>query len=141
MPQPDEPFLFRSFSSRDGRALPTVCRFGLSSRGNTNLTCDDVHFALGRGVNFLNWCGTPDNGMNRAIAELGARRKDVVICAQFEARTAAEAETELGEMLKKLRTDYLDVLTFYYVEEPQEWQQIAGPGGALAYCAAARRDG
>src|SRR5205823_6003677 len=44
-------------------------------------------------------------------------------------------------MLKTLRTDYLDVLTFYYVEEPQEWHQIAGPGGALEYCDAARRDG
>jgi predicted aldo/keto reductase-like oxidoreductase len=40
-----------------------------------------------------------------------------------------------------LRTDYVDVLTFYYVEEPAEWQQIIGPGGALAFCRAARRDG
>src|SRR5439155_14728578 len=37
--------------------------------------------------------------------------------------------------------DYVDVLTFYYVEEAAEWEQIAGPGGALAYCASARRDG
>ncbi len=44
-------------------------------------------------------------------------------------------------MLKRLHTDYLDVLTFYYVEEPDEWRQIAGPGGALAFCTAAQRDG
>ena len=44
-------------------------------------------------------------------------------------------------MLAALRTDYLDVLTFYYVEEPAEWSHLAGPGGALEYCRAARRDG
>jgi len=44
-------------------------------------------------------------------------------------------------MLKTLRIDYLDVLTFYYVEEPEEWRKLTGPGGGLAYCAAARRDG
>src|SRR5207302_6869223 len=31
--------------------------------------------------------------------------------------------------------------TFYYVEERAEWEQIAGPGGALAFCRAAQRAG
>src|SRR5262249_16344117 len=117
------------------------CRLGVASRGNTGLTSADVHLAVERGVNFLNWCGTSGNGMSRAVAELGARRGDVVVCAQFEARTAADAATELRGRLETLRTDYIDGLTFYYVEEPAEWQEIIGPGGALAYCAAARDDG
>ena len=125
-----------------GRRFGTPnCRLGLASRGDTGLTSEDVHHAVDFGINFLNWCGTPDNGMSRAVAELGARRKDVMVCAQFEARTAADAAAELAAMLQQLRTDYLDVLTFYYVEEPAEWDQIAGAGGALEYCAAARRDG
>ena len=136
-----QPFLFTSLRCRADRSAFPVCRLGLASRGNTNLTSDDVYFALDHGVNFLNWCGTPDNGMNRAIAALGRRRHDVVLCAQFEARSATDAATELHGILAQLRTDYLDVLTFYYVEEPEEWRQIAGPNGALAYCAAARRDG
>jgi predicted aldo/keto reductase-like oxidoreductase len=36
---------------------------------------------------------------------------------------------------------HASILTFYYVEEPGEWQQIIGPGGALEFCAAARRRG
>ena len=40
-----------------------------------------------------------------------------------------------------LRIDYPDVLTYYYVEGPAEWGQLTGPGGALGYCRAARRDG
>jgi aryl-alcohol dehydrogenase-like predicted oxidoreductase len=43
--------------------------------------------------------------------------------------------------LAQLRTDYIDVLTFYYVEERAEWQQIIGPGGSMEFCAAAQREG
>jgi predicted aldo/keto reductase-like oxidoreductase len=117
-----------------------VCRLGLATRGDGALTVDDVHHALGRGVNFLNWPGT-DDALARTIAGLGPRRDEVVVCAQFEARTAAEAARELKGMLETIGTDYIDVLTFYYVERMEEWRQIAGRGGAMEYCRAARRDG
>lgn len=122
-----------------GRLGP-VCRLGLASRGNRGLAVDDVVHALDRGVNFLNWCGSPDT-LSQAIAELGSRRRDVIVCVQFEARTAAAAKEELRKILRELRTDYVDLLTFYYVEEPGEWQQIIGPGGALEHCREAQRDG
>jgi predicted aldo/keto reductase-like oxidoreductase len=117
-----------------------LCRLGLATRGDTNLAVDDIHRALERGINFLNWCGSPD-ALSRAIAELGPRRRDVMVCVQFEARTAAAARTELEQILRELHTDYVDVLTFYYVEEQPEWEQIAAPGGALEYCRQAQRDG
>ena len=81
-------------------------------------------------MNFLNWCGAAD-GLSRAIADMGDRRRDVVLCVQFEARTATDAATELRQILHELHTDYVDILTFYYVEEPDEWRQLIGPGGAL----------
>jgi predicted aldo/keto reductase-like oxidoreductase len=118
----------------------SVCRLGLATRGTAALTPDDVYHAIERGVNFLNWCGAPD-GLSRAVAGLGSRRSEVVVCVQFEARTAADAETELPQILRELHTEYVDVLTFYYVEEPEEWKQIIGPGGALETCTAAQRDG
>ena len=117
-----------------------VCRLGLATRGDTGLTEDDVHFALGRGVNFLNWPGGED-ALSRAVAGLGSRRADVVVCVQFEARRADEAAEELRAILAALRTDYVDVLTLYYVEEMAEWEELTGAGGALGYCHAARRDG
>jgi predicted aldo/keto reductase-like oxidoreductase len=117
-----------------------ICRLGLASRGNTGLTADDVLDAVNRGINFLNWCGTP-NPFAQALAELGPRRAKVMICVQFEARTSSDARAELAHILRELRTDYLDALTFYYVEEPSEWRQLTEPGGALEYCRAAQRDG
>src|SRR5689334_9765985 len=73
-----------------------VCRLGLAARGNSSLEPDDVLCAIDRGMNFLNWPGlaegpTPGDAMTAAVASLGERRKSVVVCAQFGARTAADA--------------------------------------------------
>jgi predicted aldo/keto reductase-like oxidoreductase len=117
-----------------------VCRLGLATRGDTELTPSDVQLALDHGVNFLNWCGTP-NALSQAIAGFGDRREEIFVCVQLEARAAADAERELAQILAELHTDYVDVLTFYYVEEPQEWRQISSPGGSLDICRSAVRDG
>ena len=85
--------------------------------------------AVERGVNFLNWPGLADgpsdgDGLSRAVASLGPRREDVVVCAQFGAATAADAAEELRAGLGLLGTDYVDVLTSYYVERRDEWQAL-----------------
>jgi predicted aldo/keto reductase-like oxidoreductase len=134
------PFLHAKLLDPQTKTSRPLCRLGLATRGNTSLMPDDVLFAVERGVNFLNWCGVPD-GLSTAVANLGARRSEVVVCVQFEARTAADARSELNQILRQLHSDYVDVLTFYYVEEPAEWEQIAGPSGALEYLVTAKRDG
>src|SRR5262245_50215458 len=73
-----------------------VCRLGLATRGLSGTTSDDVLYAIERGVNFLNWPGLaegPDgaDAISDAVAGLGRRRGDVVVCAQFWGRTGAEA--------------------------------------------------
>jgi predicted aldo/keto reductase-like oxidoreductase len=135
-------FLHVSLQPPGSAAGPAVrvCRLGLATRGDNPLHPADIELALERGINFFNWCGVADS-LSRVIAGLGRRRRDVLVCVQFEARTAAEAQRELQHILQELRTDYVDILTFYYVEEAAEWQQIIGPGGALEFCRAAQKDG
>jgi aryl-alcohol dehydrogenase-like predicted oxidoreductase len=65
----------------------------------------------------------------------------VVICAQFAARTATDAAVELRAALELLGTEFIDVLTLYYVERAEEWEEIVASGGALDYLQAAKRDG
>lgn len=115
-------------------------RLGLATRGTNSLVPADIEHALERGINFLNWCACPD-ALSETVAHLGPRRKDIVLCVQFEARTATDAAKELHGFLGELHTDYIDILTFYYVEEPSEWQEIIAPGGALEFCRQAQRDG
>src|SRR3954454_14489527 len=101
---------------------PPVCRLGLASYGRTAITPDDVLSAVDRSVNFLNWQGlaegaSDDVAFPAAVSSLGARRPSVVVCAQFGARTGADAAAELRSVLAALGTDYVDVLTLYYVEQ------------------------
>ena len=123
-----------------------VCRLGLASYGQTAITPDDILHALGRGVNFLNWQGLAEGSSGgdaycSAVASLGGDRPSVVVCAQFGARNAADAAAELKSVLAALGTDYIDVLTLYYVERSAEWEEITSPGGALPYLQDAKRDG
>jgi predicted aldo/keto reductase-like oxidoreductase len=123
-----------------------VCRLGLASFGRTAITPDEVLSAVDRGVNFLNWQGLAEGACEgdsfpAAISSLGAHRRSVVVCAQFGARSGTEAAAELRSALSALGTDYIDVLTIYYVERADEWQEIAAPSGALLYLRDARRDG
>jgi predicted aldo/keto reductase-like oxidoreductase len=75
------------------------------------------------------------------LADLGPRRQEVVVCVQFAARNAADAAEELRNLLTVLCTDYVDVLTFYYVESAEEWGELTAPGGALPFCRQAQREG
>ena len=123
-----------------------VCRLGLASHGRTAITAGDVLHAVSRGINFLNWSGfaegpPEDEAFPDAVAALGPRRDDVAVCVQFAARTAGEAATELRSVLAAIRSDYVDVLTLYYVERADEWEVLSGPGGVVEYLRAARADG
>lgn len=123
-----------------------VCRLGLASYGETAITPDDVLRAVARGVNFLNWQGLAEgpsagDAFTNAVSTLGPARPSVVVCAQFGARTAADAAAELQSALAGLGTDYVDILTLYYVERADEWDELTAPGGAIEYLRDARRDG
>jgi predicted aldo/keto reductase-like oxidoreductase len=120
--------------------LGRVTRLGLATRGDSQLTPDDVLTAVGRGINYLNWCGCPD-GMREAIRGLGKRRGEVKIAVQLEARGGAEAKRELDVFLRELATNYLDVVTYYYVEHADEWAEIIAPGGAAEVLEGAREQG
>jgi aryl-alcohol dehydrogenase-like predicted oxidoreductase len=134
------PFLVTS-----GFDLP-VCRLGLASYGGTAITPDDVLSAVDRGINFLNWQGLAEgasdgDAFTTAISSLGNQRQSVAVCAQFGARDKADASTELRAALAALGTDYIDVLTLYYVERADEWEELTAPSGAIPYLRDAKRDG
>jgi aryl-alcohol dehydrogenase-like predicted oxidoreductase len=123
-----------------------VCRLGLASYISASITTDDVLYAVSRGVSFLNWLGVAEgppgnDAFSAAVASLSQDRPSVVVCTQFGGRTTAEAADELRSILTILGSDYIDVLTLYYVERPEEWEEIISPGGALHYLRDAKRDG
>jgi predicted aldo/keto reductase-like oxidoreductase len=136
-----------AFLTRPGREFgKPVCRLGLASHGSTAITAEDVLYAVARGVNFLNWSGfaegpPDDDAFPAAVAALGRDRDRVAVCVQFAARTAAEAAGELRSVLSAIRSEYVDVLTLYYIERADEWDALRGPGGVVEYLRAAQADG
>src|SRR4051794_36969765 len=72
-----------------------ACRLGLASRGDSAPAIADIHRALGRGVDFLNWPGT-DDALARAIDELGPGRARVVVCAQSTPAPPPRRRTNCG---------------------------------------------
>jgi len=103
------------FSVRFESCNIPVCRLGLATRGNTHLNPEDIWLALERGINYWNWCGHKD-GLSQAIRESGPLRKTVVVATQLSARDNEGARRELEQRLEVLKTSYVDVITFYYVE-------------------------
>jgi len=128
---PPKAFRERPPKYADFPPLGKVCRLGLATRGNTTLEPEDVLHAIGRGVNYLNWC-THSDGLSAAVRQLGRQRGEVFIAAQLYAHTAAEAEREINSYLDELQTDYLDALTFYYLESEHEWKTVLAKDGALS---------
>lgn len=123
------------------QSLPRTLRLGLATRGNSRLRSQDVFLALDAGVNYFNWCGHSD-GLSDALAQLPAgKREQIVIASQFSARSGEEAEKELDEILNVLNTEYIDILTFYYVESNDEWQRITSPSGSMGYLQSAQQRG
>jgi predicted aldo/keto reductase-like oxidoreductase len=79
--------------------------------------------------------------MSEAVAELGLQRQKVAVAAQLEARDGEGAKQELEGLLDRLKSDYLDVVTFYYVETADEWHEILRPRGAMEFLQRAREQG
>jgi len=123
-----------------GSPMPDVCRLGLATRGDSHLRPADVEWAISRGLNYLNWCGHAD-GLSQSIASLGPQRTEMVVAVQFESRNAADAAREFDAFLAELRTDYLDIVTMYYVESPEEWNELIAPAGAMEYLVAQKQAG
>lgn len=120
--------------------LGRVCRLGLSTRGNTTLESTDVLEAFRRGVNYFNWCGHAD-GLSQAVRQLGPVRRQVKIAVQVGARDAKGARKELEGYLKELGTQYVDVVTYYYLEHEDEWDEVHAKGGAAGYLEGERLNG
>jgi predicted aldo/keto reductase-like oxidoreductase len=123
-----------------GGGCPRVMRLGLATRGNTNLSADDVALGVDRGVNYLNWCGY-DEGIAQALRGKLIDRGRVAVAMQLDAREASSAATELEDAFRALGTRRIDVVTFYYVERKHEWERITSRDGALRVLEEAKRQG
>ena len=94
-----------------------------------------------RGINYFDVAPSYGNAEERLGPALEPYRDSVFLACKTEKRTAVEAEGELNQSLKRLRTDHLDLYQLHSVRTLEEVEQILGPGGALETFVKARDQG
>lgn len=107
-----------------------------------------VETALDSGVRYFDTApgyGGYSEGSEEALGPLLADvRDEVFLVTKLDHTSAKEAETDLQESLKRLKTDHVDLLLLHGVGLPGDWkdvERICAEDGALAYLRKAKRDG
>ncbi len=59
----------------------------------------------------------------------------------FRTREPAKSERHAEDLLKRLGTDYVDTLMIHFVDEPNEWAEVAAPGGLLEIALRWKKEG
>lgn len=102
-----------------------------------------VAASIDRGVNYFDvapsyWDGEAETKLGAALK---GRRQRVFLAEKTTERTAAGAQRELEQSLKRLHTDYVDLYQFHAVASLEDVEKITAPGGAAELFLKARREG
>lgn len=96
-----------------------------------------------RGINYYDVAPTYFDG--EAETKLGNAlrpyRNKVFLACKTTQRDAKGSRAELEQSLGRLHTDHFDLYQFHAVTEPEEVEQILGPGGAAETFVKAREEG
>jgi predicted aldo/keto reductase-like oxidoreductase len=96
--------------------------------------------AIERGVSYFDVAPSYGNAQQVLGAALKNHRVDVALAGKTSKRTKDDALKELGDALRVLRTDYLDVFQLHAVTE-DEVNTVLGQGGAVEALVEAREQG
>lgn len=121
------------------KGWPPLLRLGLATRGESSLTAEDVEMAYTCGIRLFNWSGHPD-GMSDFIASNRSLRPELFLATQLYARTRKEAAAELKQKLSLLKTETLNLITYYYLETEEEWETLQGESGAHPFLQKLKKD-
>lgn len=97
--------------------------------------------AVDRGVNYVDVAPSYGNAEERLGPALEAYRDRVFLACKTQKRTRAEAEAELHDSLRRMRTDHFDLFQLHAMTTREDLETATGPGGALEALVAAREQG
>ncbi|HPD13973.1 MAG TPA: aldo/keto reductase [Planctomycetota bacterium] len=103
-----------------------------------------VEAALDCGVRYFDTAPNYDRSEESLGPLLKGVRDQVFLVTKLDHLSAKEAEADLRQSLKRLRTDHVDLLLLHGVGIPNGWEdvrRITAADGVLAYLRKAKRDG
>jgi predicted aldo/keto reductase-like oxidoreductase len=104
-----------------------------------------IQRAVDEGITFLDnaWDymdGKAEDRMGKAISQ-GGRRDKVFLMTKCCGRTARDAQSNLEDSLRRLRTDHLDLWQFHEINYDNDPDWVFGSGGALEFALKAKEQG
>lgn len=121
----------------------SIIGFGgiLVSQETAKFSSDVVANTVDRGINYFDVAPSYGNAEEMLGPALEPYRRDVFLACKTGKRTAGEAQEELEQSLKKLRTDHFDLYQLHAVKTEEDVKTILGHGGALETFVKAREKG
>jgi aryl-alcohol dehydrogenase-like predicted oxidoreductase len=129
---------------RDDIQLSIVGLGGMTLLGMEQAAVDDlVSESVGKGINYFDvapFYGSGEAELKMGMALAPHRNRVFLACKTLE-RSAGNAQQELEQSLRRLRTDHLDLYQFHAVSDLDDVEQIFARGGALELFLRARQQG
>jgi len=99
--------------------------------------------ALELGINYFDTAASYWDGHSEEIygQVLPAARKKVFLTTKSTKRNRREAETELENSLRRMKTDYVDLWQVHSIQDLEDVDRVFAPGGAIEAFEAAKKAG
>jgi len=110
-----------------------------------------VNEAVDKGVNYIDlFMASPGVRDNFGIALKNNKHK-VLIAGHlgstlrngqyFKSRNKVACEKYFNDLLTRLQTDFIDVLMLHFIDEPDDYEKVFGPGGLLELATQLQKEG
>ena len=123
--------------------LSTRTLFGAAALGG--VTQDEADQAMEAvykyGVNHIDTAASYGEAELRLGPWIEKHRDDFFLATKTGERTYDKAIAQIEDLLKRMRTDHVDLIQLHAVIEDEEWETAMGPGGALEAAIEAREKG
>ena len=123
---------------KTGIQVPLIC-IGAGSRFcsvyDEDKGLEMLTYALNHGLYY--WDTAHNYGNDKVISEkrvgkiLKNRRKEVFLATKVRARNTDEAKRHIEESLKRLQTDYVDILQIHSIKSVEDAKEVVKTGGVL----------
>ncbi|MBI4267466.1 MAG: aldo/keto reductase [Chloroflexi bacterium] len=122
---------------RLGKTNLMVTRLGFGGIPIQRVTEDEavaiVHKCLDLGINYFDTANAYTDSEVKIGKAIRGRRDKIILATKSQGRTRQAVEPHLGQSLKALGTDYIDVYQMHNVSNERDFKTIFGPGGAMDF--------
>jgi len=102
---------------------------------------DALNYALDNGINYIDTAASYRNSEEIIGESISHRRKEFFLATKTNKRDYESAKADIERSLRRMKTDYIDLLQIHYVNRVQEYQQAMSENGAYRAALEAQREG